>query len=143
MKNQSLGTEVAWTPQMLTDERVHTTIMNMQSELRILRRTHEQNLQILSDIMLFYGFYFRPLLNQKYIPSYDEQLDSLESKLKSYKVSDNKKAITYEFDVNKEFQKLLFSMLRDFQQSMRYFYKGSINNTSLDEIDFDGEEDGN
>jgi predicted MPP superfamily phosphohydrolase len=130
---------------MLTDERVHTTIMNIQSELRILRRTHEQNLQILSDILLFYGFYFRPLLNNKYITSYDKKLESLESKLRSYKVSDNKKAISYEFDVNKEFQKLLFSMLRDFQQSMRYFYKGSINNTSLDEIDFgeEGEEDGN
>jgi hypothetical protein len=138
--NNSMGTEVSWTPQMLTDDRVHNTLMNIQSELRILRRTHEQNLQILSDIYLFYGMYFRPLLNQKFVKNYDAKLTDLKNKITKYKVSDNKKVVQYSFNLQEEFQEFLFLMLRDFQQSMGYFYKGKINVTSLDNIKLDDED---
>lgn len=140
LRNQSLGNEVSWTPQMLTDDRVHSTLMTIQNELRIQRRTHEQNLQILNDLWLFYGMYFRPLLNKKFVQGYDTKLTDLKNKIKDYGVSDNKKVVQYSFNIQEEFQDFLFIMLRDFQQSMGYFYKGKINLTSLENIQFDDQD---
>jgi len=133
-----VGTEVAWTPQMLTDERVHQTLMNIQNELRLLMRTHEQNLQILSDITLFYGMYFRLLLDKRYLKEYDDKLQKIKNCLIPIKVSDNKKVVLYKQDIQTLFEDFLFSILYDFQNNMSYFYKGKIRTINLDDIEIIG-----
>jgi len=140
-QNKSLGTEVAWTPQMYTDERVHHTIMRLQEQLRKIDRTHRENLQIMADIELFYGMYFRPLLEEHAIKDtekrngYDSKLSSLRKKLENVNFSQNGKKVSYHFDINVLFKNFIFSMIRDFQQSMSYFYKGKIKNTTLDDLE--------
>jgi hypothetical protein len=74
------------------------------------------------------------------VKNYDAKLTDLKNKITKYKVSDNKKVVQYSFNLQEEFQEFLFLMLRDFQQSMGYFYKGKINVTSLDNIKLDDED---
>jgi len=142
-QNTALGTEVAWTPQMYTDERVHNTIMRLQEELRKLNRTHRDNLQLLEDLELFYGMYFRPLLEERSInddktnkkEGYDSKIEKLREKLENVQFSENKKVVSYNTNIDKTLKKFVFAMMRDFQQSMSYFYKGKIKNTTLDDLE--------
>lgn len=133
--NMGVGTEVAWTPQMLTDERVHNMIIVIQTQMRIINRTHIQNVQLYQDLYLFYGLYFRPLLIEKYRIEYDKNFRKIKQELNKISCSDNKKTVTYSYDIVRRFEDIFFSIIKDFQQSMSYFYKGKIRLTNLDNVE--------